>query len=448
MDVREAVRASLLEHNVPSKADRLICALSGGADSICLADVLASLAPELGFRLECAHFNHLLRGAESDRDESFVVEWCAKRGFTLYLERGDASAYASQHRMGIEEAARKLRYAFLENLADERTMIATAHQAEDQAETMLMDLLRGSGLKGLCGIPPVRGSFIRPLLEVERKDILAYLEFRSLDHVEDSSNQDTAFRRNRLRHEVMPLLRELNPAISDAFARNARLLRADEALLEEMAEKYVAAEAGRMVLSASELMSLPKPLSSRALRRAARSFDVSLEEKHISTLLSLASLKNPSAQLDLPDGLIACRQYDRLLVFRRTSPVIIRETILPYGAWMELSAVNMSVFWGNCDELLKIHGKFTTWFFKKEQICGNITARPRREGDHLCLPGRGGKSLKKWMIQEKIPASERDRIPVFADEAGVLAVWGLGADVRAAASAGAADSVLLILERT
>ena len=448
MDIRDSVRASLLEYDVLSGADRIICALSGGADSVCLADVLASLAPELGFRLECAHFNHLLRGAESDRDESFVVEWCAQRGITLHLDCGDAASYAAQHRLGIEEAARDLRYAFLESLADDRTMIATAHQADDQAETMLMDLLRGSGLKGWCGIPPMRGPFIRPLLEVERKDILTYLESHGLKHVEDSSNLDTEFRRNRLRQEVMPVLRELNPGFSAACARTSRLLRQDEDLLEELAGKYAAPEGDGMILSAAELRSLPLPLSSRALRKAAGHFGVSLEEKHVSMLLSLAAAANPSAQLDLPNGLTACRQYDRLLISRGTSPVSIGETILPYGEWVELPEANMRVFWGKCDETAKIHGKFTTWFFKKEQICGNITARPRREGDRLSLPGRGGKSLKKWMIQEKIPASERARIPVFADEAGVLAVWGLGSDERVSASAEAADSVLLILERT
>ena len=448
MDVLESVRANLLEHGMLLRTDRIICAFSGGADSVCLADVLASLAPELGFRLECAHFNHLLRGAESDRDESFVAAWCAQRGITLHLKKGDAAAYASRHRTGIEEAARTLRYAFLESLSDERTKIATAHQADDQAETMLMDLLRGSGLKGLCGIPPVRGPFIRPLLHVGRNEILTYLKNRGLDHVEDSSNQDKAFRRNRLRLEVMPVLKELNPAFSMACARTSELLREDELLLEEMAGKYVAEEADKMVLSASELRSLPRPLSSRALRKAVGSFGVQPEEKHISMLLSLAALDNPSARLDLPGGLTACRRYDRLLISRRMGPSSIAETILSYGSWTELPEADASVFWGKCDEISKIHGKFTTWFFKKEQICGNISARSRREGDHLRLPGRGGKSLKKWMIQEKIPAAERDRIPVFADDAGVLAVWGLGTDERVSASPETADSVLLILERT
>ena len=129
MDVRDSVLSCIREYGMLSGADRVVCALSGGADSVCLADVLLSLAQELGFRLECAHYNHLLRGEESDRDAAFAAAWCADRGLTLHAGSGDVSAYASQHHLGVEEAARHLRYAFLDGLGDERTRIATAHQA-------------------------------------------------------------------------------------------------------------------------------------------------------------------------------------------------------------------------------------------------------------------------------------------------------------------------------
>ena len=448
MDVRDSVLSCIREYGMLSGADRVVCALSGGADSVCLADVLLSLAQELGFRLECAHYNHLLRGEESDRDAAFAAAWCADRGLTLHAGSGDVSAYASQHHLGVEEAARHLRYAFLDGLGDERTRIATAHQADDQAETILLNLLRGSGLKGLGGIPPVRGPYIRPLLGVTREEILSYLRQRGLDYVEDSSNRDGAYRRNRLRQEVLPVLRELNPAFSTACGRTAKLLRADEALLEQLADKAVAFEGEKAVLSAEELLALPGPLSSRALRRAAGAFGIRPEEKHISALLKLASSENPSAQMDLPGGLAARRQYGRLQISRHGSVVPFPETGLPFGEWTEVPGRDLLVFWGEKSENTKIHGKFTTYFFKKSRICGNIAVRPRRDGDHLQLPGRQGKSLKKWMIQEKIPAAERSSLPVFADECGVLAVFGLGADARAAAGPEEADAVLMILERT
>ncbi len=448
MDVRDSVLSCIREYEMLSGADRVVCALSGGADSVCLADVLLSLATELGFRLECAHYNHLLRGEESDRDAAFAAAWCAQRGLKLHMGSGDVSAYASQHHLGTEEAARRLRYAFLDSLGNERTKIATAHQADDQAETMLMNLLRGSGPKGLAGIPPVRGLYIRPLLGVTREEILDYLRQRGLEYVEDSSNRDSTYRRNRLRQEVLPVLRELNPAFSAACGRTARLLRADEALLDQLSDESVAFEGEAAVLSVEELLALPRPLSSRALRRAAGAFGIQPEEKHISALLKLASSENPSAQLDLPGGLTARRQYDRLLVSERKEVVPFPETELPFGEWTEVPGRNLLVFWGEKSKNTKIHGKFTTYFFKKDRICGTITIRLRREGDRLQLPGRQGKSLKKWMIQEKIPAAERSSLPVFADECGVLAVFGLGADDRAAAGPEEADAVLMILERT
>ena len=448
MDVRDAVLESIREMDMLSGADKVICAFSGGADSLCLADVLLSLAPELGFRLECAHFNHLLRGDESLRDERFAAQWCERRGLELHVGRGDAAAYASEHRMGIEEAARTLRYGFLESLGDDRTRIALAHQADDQAETILLNLLRGSGLKGLGGIPPVRGRLIRPMLGVSRAEILEYLDRRELTYVEDSSNLDTACRRNKLRHQVIPVLRELNPAFAEVCCRTARLLRQDEALLAKMADELVKPEGEWAVLSAPELLAQPAPLQARALRQAAFRFGVQPEEKHIAALISLAASENPSARMDLPGGLTAQRQYDRLLLSRRRAAGSFPETDLYYGSWTPLPQLNMRVFWGEKAETAKINGKFTTYFFKKKEICGTIKVRSRREGDFLRLPGRPGKSLKKWMIQEKIPAAERECLPVFADDGGVLAVFGIGADVRAAAPPETADSVLVIVERT
>ncbi len=448
MNVLDAVRDSIREYGMLTGADTVICALSGGPDSVCLADALLTLAPELGFKLECAHFNHLLRGAEAQRDADFTKDWCAGRGLKLYYGSGDAAAFAAEHRMGIEEAARELRYDFLDGLCGEHTRIATAHQAEDQAETLLLNLLRGSGLKGLGGIPPVRGNYIRPLLRVGREEIMEYLRNRGLCYVEDSSNRDTAFRRNRLRHEVMPVLKELNPSFTEACGRTARLLRADEELLNELAQKEFTVEADCAVLSAAKLRELPTPLSSRALRSAAGTFGVQPEEKHITAMLALACSEEPSAKLDLPGGLEARRQYDRLLISRQTEIEAIPERELSFGAWTEIFPQKLRVFWGETSEAGKINGKFTTYFFKKDRICGTIKVRSRREGDRLCLPGRPGKSLKKWLIQEKVPAARRESIPVFADEIGVLAVMGLGADVRAAASPETADSVLIIMERT
>jgi len=346
----------------------------------------------------------------------------------------------------MEEAARVLRYRFLESLGDERSRIATAHQAEDQAETLLMNLLRGSGLKGLCGIPAVRGRIIRPLLGVTRQEILDYLAAEGLRFVEDSSNESDAFRRNRLRHQVLPLLGQIEPSFAKNCARSAALLVRDEEFLSAQARALLREEAEGFCLSARELSLSPSPLGSRAVRLACASFGVHPEEKHVSAVLDLAAGEAPSASVDLPGGLCARRRYGDLLIGPRTLPASFSPVLLAMNRWTEVPGTNLRVLCTDDRQDLKIHGMFTTYFFKKEQICGNITVRPRIAGDRIRLPG-GQKSLKKRMIEERIPALERGSVPVFADEAGILAVHRLGTDVRAAAAPEEADLWILLEER-
>ena len=447
MGVPDRVKAALEEYGMLAGAHTVICALSGGADSVCLADVLLALAPELGFRVECAHFNHLLRGEEAQRDEAFVRGWCASRGVKLHVSSGDAAAFAAKEGLGLEEAARVLRYGFLEGLGDGGTRIATAHQAEDQAETVLLNLLRGSGLRGLGGIPPVRGRVIRPLLAATRPEILAYIRERGLSFVEDSSNASDDFRRNKLRHRVLPVLEEIEPAFAENLARAARLLREDEDLLRGEAEKELSREADWVRIPAGRLSELPKPIGARAVLSAAEAFGTRLGSRHAAAVLRLAAEGGPSASLDLPGGLCARRRYGELLIGPKPEPRSLSEAVLTFNGWTELPEAGLRVFWGDSGTETKINGKFTTYFFKKDRICGKITVRPRMEGDVLRLSGGAG-SVKKRMIDGKIPAADRALVPVFSDEKGVIAVFGLGADLRAAAAPSEADAVLIVAERT
>lgn len=448
MDVLDTIRETVQREKLLFGADTVVCALSGGADSVCLAHAMLTLAPEWGVKVECAHFNHLLRGAESERDEAFVREWCEARGVKLSVERGDAAAYAAEKHLSIETAARELRYAFFNRLGDAKTRIATAHQADDQAETLLLHLARGSGLKGLCGIPPVRGRFIRPLLDVTRDEVLDYLTRNGLDHVEDSTNALDAAARNRLRHAVLPVLKELNPDFSRTVGRTVRLLREDEAALDEMAAELLIHTDDGLRLSATALISSPKPLASRAVRLAAAEWDCFPAETHVRQVLALAESRNPSAAVPLPGGLTAARRYDEIAIEPASELQGFAERTLAFGAWTEIPELDVQIWYGDPSECGKIYGKFTTWFFKKERICGNITVRPRAAGDLLRLPGRPGKTLKKWMNENRIPAKQRGRLPVFADGAGVLAALGVGADVRAGTEPASADAVIIVSERT
>ncbi|MCM1150094.1 MAG: tRNA lysidine(34) synthetase TilS [Butyricicoccus sp.] len=236
MDI-DGLRRFAKKYDMLPDGARILCAVSGGADSVCLLHLLKSG----GADVVCAHFNHRLRGAESDRDERFVRALCEKLGVECLTGAGDVARRAAENSIGTEEAARALRYEFLFESAEKcgADRIATAHNAEDNAETVIMNLARGAGLRGLGGIPPRRGKIIRPLLQTTREEIIAYLAENGLGHVEDSTNAADAFARNRLRHHVLPVLRQQNEAAVLNIARAAELFRADEEYFREAARHFM-----------------------------------------------------------------------------------------------------------------------------------------------------------------------------------------------------------------
>ena len=252
---------------------RVLCAVSGGADSMFLLHRLARMREARELALHAAHFNHMLRGEESDRDARFTLAQCEALGVPCALGQGNVAEFAAERSLGLEDAARRLRYRFLEETADALgcDRIATAHTADDNAETLLMNLCRGAGARGLGGIPPVRGRFIRPLLRTERSEIEAWLRENNIPWVEDSSNRFDDYTRNRFRHRVLPLLKEENPSFLSAAGRTAELLREDDACLCRMADAFLrenlrVRETGERSLSSGALLALEPAVSTRVLR--------------------------------------------------------------------------------------------------------------------------------------------------------------------------------------
>ena len=219
-----------------------LCAVSGGLDSMCLLEMTVRQGQKQGRRVAAAHFNHQLRGAEADRDEAFVRDWCAAREIPFFAGRGDVRAFAEKTGRTVEEAARQLRYEFLEETRRREGFgcILTAHHADDSAETMLLNLLRGTGLKGLTGIPEKRDCILRPLLSVTRAELAAYAAEHRIPFVEDSTNGTDDAARNMLRHQVLPVLKKLNPRVVENMSRTASLLTADKAALDAACRKLLA----------------------------------------------------------------------------------------------------------------------------------------------------------------------------------------------------------------
>ena len=319
----------------------VLCAVSGGADSVCLLHALYHLRAELDFTLSAAHFDHQLRGEESRRDADFVAQFVALccgpqrlpdgsqlPAVPLFSGSGDVSAQAAQMGIGTEEAARQMRYAFLHRAAQQAgaTLIATAHTADDNGETILFHLARGTGLRGLGGIPPARDGVIRPLLTTTRRQVENYLAYYGLPHVEDSSNQDDSYSRNRIRHQIMPVLEGLFPNFAARLADNAALLRADEDYLTSLARDQAgqAQQSGDCLsIPVQTLLDLPDPVAARTIRVLLGQLnggDQDCGAVHLHALLDLCRSPRPSARLDLPWGLTARREYGLLVLARRSSP--------------------------------------------------------------------------------------------------------------------------------
>ena len=428
------------EEGLFSAGDRVVCALSGGADSMAMLWCLHSLQAELGITVSAAHFNHRLRGAEADRDEAFVRAFCAGRGIALTVGSADVAKYAAAHGKSVEEAARECRYAFLQALPCDK--LATAHTADDNAETVLLHLLRGSGLRGLCGIPPRRGSIVRPLLSVTREQVAAFLRAENIAWVEDSTNAEEFCARNRLRRRVMPELRALSPQLSGHLSTQSRLLREEDAYLDELAAALLREEDG--VFACAPLREAPPVLQRRALRLMTRRVlpqDVTFA--HIAALQALLVSPDPSAQCDPPGGFIARRRYDGLEL-TRPSPETFPETPLSVPGETLLPVPGLKITCEITENFKKIANTPFRFAIKYDMITQSIL-RPRRSGDRMSTDGVHTKTLKKLFIERRVPRAQRGVTAVLASGSNVLAVAGIGADVRYIPAAGE-PAVLIQIE--
>ena len=392
------------QYEMVRPGDRVICAVSGGADSVALLFGMYLLREKLGIRLAAAHFNHQLRGEESDRDEEFVRALCDRYDIPLKVGRGTVVA----GKKGLEAAAREARYGFFATLEGK---IATAHTADDNAETVLMHLVRGTGLRGLGGIRPVNGNVIRPMLLVTRQEVLAFLREYCIRFVEDSSNGTDEFLRNRLRHRVMPLLKEENPRLAENLSEMAMQLRLDAEALEHRAP----------LPDIPALQEMHPAIRSRAIHRFLEQAGVKEPERsHIRGVEALIFSENPSAKADLPGGVTVAREYDRLVVLpRRDAAACV--TLLP-GDCLELPEWGIRVTCTEAKEIINTKEIFTV------DAQGAVTLRSKAAGDSMRL-NVGTCTLKKLFIDRKIPAHRRRYVPVLADERGVLGVMGIGANV-------------------
>lgn len=409
---------------IPAGA-RVLCGLSGGADSVSLLLCLH----ELGFDICACHLNHGLRGAQADADERFCRALCARYGIAFAAERCDARAAAEAQGQSVETAARALRYEFFERCAASfgAARIATAHTADDNLETMLFHLIRGTGSAGLAGIPPVRGRIIRPLIETERRQVEAYLTARGQDWRTDGTNLDDSCTRNRIRHHVIPALRDIEPQAARHAVQAAALLRQDNACLDELA-----AVSGTRI-QAENLKKQPEALASRAVRSLLEQAGAPMGEggqRHIAAVLALAERRSGSASL--PGHIRAVRRGVWLCAEREPPEIGIialsEDKPAEFGAYIVCITRKIS----------DIHSSFKYYPIAYDKISmACLHVRRWRSSDRMTLPGaRGARSLKRLYAERGIPPEVRDTLPVLCCGAEIVAAAGIGADRKYAGTTG------------
>ena len=410
---------------LPGRGERVLCAVSGGLDSMCLLFLLDAWCKERGGRLAAAHFNHQLRGRASYRDEEFVRKICATRGIPLTVGRGDVRSCAKRQGLSLEEAARDLRYGFLRRTAEEMGCgrIYTAHHAGDNAETILLNLIRGTGLKGLTGMDWERDGICRPLLDVTREELAAYAAQWGVPHVEDGTNADPdAASRNFLRLEVMPLLKELNPRAVEHINAAARQPRdVDRSLEEDAAARtaHVKAQEGRAALSMDALAQAPAAVRPRMLLRLFDLLSVGRKDigaVHLDAILDLP----PGKSLSLPHGVTAW--YCRRRLILETRPQALTEAQLVPGRPLRWGDYTMTLLDRREGEGIPLY-----WRGRESPV---VAVRPCPPGEWLTLPGaRGGRSVKRLCLDRRISLAERDRLPAVYVGGELAAVWRLGVDI-------------------
>ncbi len=436
LNIENKIQGVIVRWNMLPPGCTVVVGLSGGADSLTLAHFLLKYGKPRHIRLIAAHINHGLRGEEADGDERFVSRWCGENGVELKLLHADVRALAAEKSEGLEECGRNVRYGFFKELAGENGKIATAHTLSDSTETVLMNLTKGAGTRGLRGIPPVRGNIVRPLIGITRAEVEAYCAHYGLHYVTDSTNFEAEYERNKIRLGVIPVLREINPAFESAvFGMTGRLSEDDE-YLNKLAHERLEAAACPGGYRLETLRELPGPLLSRAIAMGVeRVRRVRLESRHIEAVAEIVREGTGSATVA---GRIQCTAQGNTLSIAAGSdpasfgewsvPFIAPKTVLPDGR--TLTVVKLTE-----KELEKCH-KFNKLLFNNlinyDTISSTTSVRNRRNGDTFRPAGRGvTKSLKKLFNEGAVAPSQRGKIVMLESGGEIIWIEGFGVSQRA-----------------
>lgn len=408
----------------------IIAALSGGSDSMALVHFLNSIKDSLGFSLTAAHVNHGIRGDEAIRDEKFVVDYCNKNNIPVKVLRVSIPEIIKQTKESSEEAGRRVRYEFFRSI-DENALIATAHNADDCIETFFLNLTRGTGLRGLTGIPPVRDNIIRPLIDCTKAEIIDYCNQNRIAYVTDSTNLTDDYNRNKIRNNIIPVLKEINPSFTDCFLRCTASLKTDESFLRSETQKYLdSCFIPNGGYSIDAIMSAPENLRGRIVFSAVEQLCGTVpESKHINKIMrfmqSGGSENINGGKTVVSDG---ARLYLKESEKRTEYEPIVLNTLKKSVHFAD-KVIDLSL--ENERKIKKINKSVFNYLIDYDKIIYPITIRSKIDGDKFRPYGRKvTKSLKKLFCEYKYDFAQKNRAVIIADKNGIICADGLGFDER------------------
>ncbi len=429
--MKETVKAYINNNGMIVRGDTIWVALSGGVDSSCLLHLLKELKSEIEFSLKAVHINHMLRGSESDSDEAFCRKICAQKEIEIEVFSAHIMQIAAEEGMTIEQAGRTARYRIFDEKCNGK--VAIAHNMNDNAETVIMNLLRGTGTSGLCGISPISGKYIRPLIKTKREQIEQYCREKGIEFIKDSSNDDTVFFRNAVRHKVLPLLDEITGRnVVPVLDRAADSIDIDNRFINEEADKafgrLVTTENTSAAIDNIGIKELNPALSSRVVRKAVGYVKGDLkdiEARHATLLAGIIAENRTGAAVNLPGGINALVQFGKTLVYK-DSKVKDFEYKLPVPGKIFVKEKNMDITAKICENHGKADPKGNVHYFSLVLCKDGLLVRNRRNGD-IIKPwkGRGTVKLKKYFIDRKIERPVRDSLMLLDCGGSIAYIEGL-----------------------
>lgn len=435
--ILDKFRNTIESFGILQPEDKVIVGVSGGSDSVGLLYMLLALE-DLSLKLVVAHVNHKLRGNESDRDAGFVRELAGKLNLDFEYVEVDTDSYRKVNKLSPEDAARKLRYDFFYKLLEKHkaSKIATAHTLDDQAETVIMRLLRGSGTLGLSAIKPESNNLVRPLLNIKKSDIRVYLESRGIKWIEDSSNNSDDFRRNRIRNELIPVIENIQPNASEIIARSARVAAIESDFINEEVKKtyktIISSSPIGLIGKVDKYLNLHDAIRFGVLRMAISDMkgDINaVTSEHLFSVNKLIESENPSGQIDLPENTVFSKGYELFCISRQN--ILARQYSLfinEPGSWKLSEDITVEI---EITSDVSLWGKRDVGYFSLKRAGFPITIRSYQDGDRFFPLGmENSKKVKDFFIDEKVPRFLRNKVPLFESGGEIMWLGGMRIDDR------------------